>query len=157
MNLSKKHNISRNIILSFAGLLLCLFAVDYYWSVITKVVNKSYMTHPYNSNSSLDVRLNHANTYYWYARYRKNSQPEFLRSKAIVEEILHEIPDSMRVFPNRKSELEIIKNQALFSQLIYFCIIVFHCLLLAELQIRKGSQCNCQFREIPTANVLIYN
>ena len=42
MNLSKKHNISRNIILSFAGFLLCLFAVDYYWLVITKVVNKSY-------------------------------------------------------------------------------------------------------------------
>ena len=119
MNLSKKHNISRNIILSFAGLLLCLFAVDYYWLVITKVVNKSYLTHPYNSNSSLDVRLNHANTYYWYARYRKNSQPEFLRSKVIVEEILREIPDSMRVTPNRKAELEVIKNQA--KALLKFC------------------------------------
>ena len=94
------------------GLVLSLFLVRLTWNKVTTAVNNSYQTYAYNAAESLSRRLNHANTYYWYARYRKNSQPEFERAWAISQEILREIGDSTEAFPAKKNEYASLKLQA---------------------------------------------
>ena len=56
--------------------------------------------------------LNHANTYYWYARYRKNSQPEFERAQLIAQQVINEITDSIKAYPEHAVEYQSLANQA---------------------------------------------
>ena len=81
------------------GIMLCSAIAYNMWHRVIGAVNNSYLTYEYNHESSLDTRLNHANTYYWYARYRKNSQPEFERAQLIAQQVINEITDSIKAYP----------------------------------------------------------
>jgi hypothetical protein len=94
------------------GLVLCLGISKFMWQRVEDSVNKSYKSYAFDPQSSLAQRLNNANTYYWYARYRKNSQPEFERSLAIAQEILKEISDSLKAYPDRTIQYQTIQTQA---------------------------------------------
>lgn len=94
------------------GLVLCLGISKFMWQRVEDSVNNSYKTYPFDPQGSLAQRLNNANTYYWYARYRKNSQPEFECSLAISQEILREVADSLKVYPTRSKQYQTIQTQA---------------------------------------------
>ena len=94
------------------GLVLCLGISKFMWQRVADSVNSSYKSYAYDPQSSLAQRLNNANTYYWYARYRKNSQPEFERSLAISQEILSEVADSLKAYPTRSKQYQTIQTQA---------------------------------------------
>jgi len=94
------------------GLVLCLGISKFMWHRVADSVNSSYKSYAFDPQSSLAQRLNNANTYYWYARYRKNSQPEFERSLAISQEILSEVADSLKAYPTRSKQYQTIQTQA---------------------------------------------
>ena len=94
------------------GLVLCLGISKFMWQRVADSVNSSYKSYAFDPQSSLAQRLNNANTYYWYARYRKNSQPEFERSLAISQEILSEVADSLKAYPTRSKQYQTIQTQA---------------------------------------------
>ena len=100
------------IVLYSIGLFACIGLSNSMWHRVTKVVNSSYKTYPLKREETLSSRLNHANTYYSYARYRKNSQPEFEQSFVIAQEILNDIPDSLATYPNRADIYQAIKIQS---------------------------------------------
>ena len=79
---------------------------------IHQVVDSSYTSYAFQPNSSLSQRLNHANTYYWYARYRKNAQPEFQKALAISEQIVREIQDSVNAQPLKSDSYRSLEQQA---------------------------------------------
>ena len=94
------------------GFVLCSAIAYNMWHRVIGAVNNSYLTYEYNHESSLDTRLNHANTYYWYARYRKNSQPEFERAQQIAQQVINEITDSIKAYPEHAVEYQSLANQA---------------------------------------------
>ena len=100
------------IVLYSIGLFACIGLSNSMWHRVTKVVNSSYKTYPLKREETLSSRLNHANTYYSYARYRKNSQPEFEQSFVIAQEILNDITDSLATYPNRADIYQAIKIQS---------------------------------------------
>ena len=102
----------KKVALYTLGLFACLWLSITMWPRVQDSVNNSYQTYPFNEKSSLNQRLNHANTYYWYARYRKNSQPEFERALSICEQLLKEVEDSIIQTPFRESEYQALKDQA---------------------------------------------
>jgi len=94
-----KLNITRpkitTVILYLVGIALSSVLAYQMWNRVTMAVNNSYRTYEYSPKSSIASRLNHANTYYWYARYRKNSQLEFERAQHIAQQVINEITDSI--------------------------------------------------------------
>jgi hypothetical protein len=102
----------RESALYLAGMVVCGALAWSMWGRIAEAVEASYASYAFDPEASLATRLNHANTYYWYARYRKNSQPEFELAQRMAEEVLRELPDSLKAFPDRMDEFATLRNQA---------------------------------------------
>lgn len=68
---------------------------------VEKEVRLSYHSYPYEEREKPEERLNHANTYYWYARYRKNGQKEFDKSRELAHSVAREARDSLSELAKR--------------------------------------------------------
>jgi hypothetical protein len=68
------------------GAAIALAGIPWCWSVMRTAVRASHERHPIPVGTSASALLNHANTYYWFGRYRKNTRPEFERAMALAQQ-----------------------------------------------------------------------
>ncbi len=83
------------------GVTLLLLAIVLLLRHIEKQVDKSYSSYSSSVSEDPSVLLNHANTYYWFARYKKNTIPEFEKSILLAQKAKLLLEDSTAIVGNR--------------------------------------------------------
>lgn len=71
--------------------LLILLTIPSLINICKKNINISSHITSNPSQESVATKLNHANTYYWWGRYKKNTLPEFEKCSTLCKEIIDEI------------------------------------------------------------------
>ena len=85
--------LSKKLILTvIAGMITTLGIIQLHRYNVTNIEETE--TYYNRKSESIASKLNHANTYYWYARTRKNTWPEFARSRELAQEVLDSLNGS---------------------------------------------------------------
>jgi hypothetical protein len=80
------NNFGKQLAPWLVGAVIVVGGIPWLWSVMRDAVRAGHERHPITADATAAQLLNHANTYYWFGRYRKNTRPEFERAMALAQQ-----------------------------------------------------------------------